>query len=152
MGIEPTSEAWEDLERSVSSARQSVREVLRRCSNLGRTSCIADVFRTVLRSIVPAHPHANPSLHSISIGPASAARAASSTSFYRKRTSPGSPQFVFGFAWLPGFTKHLLSSTAPGPSGNQTISCSWHVPGCVLAPAKSPLVLMHIDDENLCPK
>ena len=48
--------------------------------------------------------------------------------------------------------KHLLSSTAPGPSGNQTISCSWHVLDCVLAPAKSPLVFMHIDDENLCPK
>jgi hypothetical protein len=39
----------------------------------------------VLRSTVPTHPDANPSLHSISIGPASAARAASSKSLYRKR-------------------------------------------------------------------
>jgi len=39
----------------------------------------------MLRSTVPAHPDANPSLHSIPIGPASAARAASSKSLYRKR-------------------------------------------------------------------
>ena len=40
---------------------------------------------TVLRSTVPAHPDANPSLHSICIGPASAARAAPFKSMYRKR-------------------------------------------------------------------
>ena len=39
----------------------------------------------MLRSTVPTHPDANSSLHSISIGPASAARAASSKSLYRKR-------------------------------------------------------------------
>jgi hypothetical protein len=39
----------------------------------------------MLRSTLPAHPDTNLSLHSISIGPASAARAASSKSLYRKR-------------------------------------------------------------------
>jgi hypothetical protein len=43
------------------------------------------VSSVVLRCTVPAHLDANPSLHSISIGPVSAARAASFKSLYRKR-------------------------------------------------------------------
>ena len=48
----------------------------------------------MLRRKVPAHLDANPSLHSICIGPASAARPASFKSLYRKRartTCPGHP-------------------------------------------------------------
>src|ERR1700730_4063216 len=42
-------------------------------------------WSTVLRFTVSAHPDANPSLHSISIGPASAAPAASFKRLYRTR-------------------------------------------------------------------
>ena len=41
--------------------------------------------QALLRRTVSAHPDANPSLHSISIGPASAARAASFKRLYRTR-------------------------------------------------------------------